>query len=124
MNLHQIVSGAVSAVNPTQLVTVQVSTGSTLGADGTRSPTYSASVQIPAQVQALSYSDMQHADALNIQGIRRSIYLNGEVDGLVRSQNKGGDLITLADGSTWLVQDVPEHWPDWTKCIVTMQDGA
>ena len=124
MNLYGIVSGAVAAINPKQLVTVQVSTGSTLDAEGARTPAYAPAVQVRAQVQALSYSDMQHADAINIQGLRRSIYLNGEVDGLVRAQNKGGDLITLADGTVWLVQDVPEHWPDWTHCIVTMQDGA
>ena len=57
--------------------------------------------QIPfsAQVQALQYNDMVHLDGLNIQGIRRAIYLNGSIDGINRINKKGGDIVTIAKGA-------------------------
>jgi hypothetical protein len=123
MNLHSIVSGAVGAVNPQQQVSIQVSTGYTTNAAGKRIPTYAEPVTRPAQVQPMQYNDIVIADGLNIQGLRNAIYINGQVDGLVRTHNKGGDLITLADGSVWLVAVIVEDWPDWTKAIITMQNG-
>lgn len=124
MNLHGIVSAAIGAVNPQQQITIQVSTGNTVAADGTPIPAYAPAVQVTAQVQALTGRDIEHADALNISGIRRALYINGEVDGLVRPSQKGGDLVQLADGSIWLVAEVVEHWPDWTKCIIVLQDDT
>jgi hypothetical protein len=46
------------------------------------------------------------------------------VDGLVRVINKGGDLITLPDGSIWLVAQVLEQFPDWVSAAITLQDGG
>jgi len=46
-------------------------------------------------VDALTYKDIIQVDGLNLNGTRRAIYINGKVDGLVRPENKGGDLITL-----------------------------
>lgn len=195
MNLHAIVSGVIASVNPLIAMTVQISTGNVIAADGTRVPTYATpgaftasitgtaltvsavaqgalmvgqtiagagvaantmivafgtgaggigtyeiapsqtissedmttTLTVVGQVQPLSYSDIQHMDALNIQGTRRAIYMNGAVDGLVRVNNKGGDLITISSGvnaGVWLVAMISEAWPDWCKAIVTLQDGA
>ena len=73
-------------------------------------------------VQALQYNDITQFDAFNIQGERRKIYINGQVDGLVRVENKGGDLITDPLGNVWLVVLVPKSWPDWCSVAVTLQD--
>jgi hypothetical protein len=127
VNLHGIVAPVIGVVNPNVDAVVQVSTGSTIAADGTRTPTYAAPVTVPAQVQALTFRDIQQIDGLNLQGTRRAIYLYGKVDGLVRAENKGGDLITLSDGpnvGVWLVAVVLECWPDWCKVVATQQDGA
>lgn len=125
MNLHGIVASAVGAVNPQIPVSVQVSTGSTIGANGKRTPIYAAPVTVLGQVQALQFRDIQQMDALNLQGTRRAIYLRGRVDGLVRSENKGGDLITIAEGvnaGVWLVAVMAEQWPDWCKALCTLQN--
>ncbi len=63
-----------------------------------------------AQVQALTFRDLTQVSGLNLNGTRRGIYLSGDVEGLVRSQGKGGDLITFPDGSEWLVALVLEAW--------------
>lgn len=130
MNLHAIAFANTRAVNPQQTLIVQVSTGNATNADGTRTPTYAAPVTVLGDVQALTYKDIQQISGLNLNGTRRAIYLNGEVDGLVRVENKGGDLITDQYGNVWLVALVLEQWsdvgpvPSWVKCAVTLQNGS
>lgn len=127
MNLHGIAAGAVAAVNPPQMGSVRVSAGYTTNPDGTRTPAYLAPVSVPIQIQAMTYSDLRQTDGLNLNGTRRAMYLFGDIEGIVRDQNKGGDLITLPDGSVWLVALVLEQFgagPDWTKVAVTRQDGS
>lgn len=123
MNLQQIATGVISAVNPTVAATVQMSTGYTTSADGTRTPTYSAQAA-QVQVQALSGKELALLSGLNIQGVLRKIYLNGDWEGLVRPAGKGGDLVTLPDGTVWLIVQVLEHWPDWTSAAIALQNGS
>lgn len=124
MNLHGLASGAIAAVNPFVPLTWKASIGYTTNADGTRTPNYAAPVTVMGQVQALQYRDIQQIDGLNLQGTRRKIYFYGEVDGLVRSLSKGGDLILDGQGNTWLVAMVLEQWPDWCSVAVTLQNGV
>lgn len=85
---------------------------------------FSTSFNVSAQVQPLSYKDIEHVDSLNIGGYRRAIYISGRLDALVRMNQKGGDLVILADGTVWLVATVLEQWPDWVKVAATLQNGA
>lgn len=124
MNLHQLASRAISAVNPFVRAEVRISTGYTEASDGTRTPLYGAAIPAVVQVQPLSADEMHQVDGLNIQGIKRAIYLNGRWDGLVRPDRKGGDLVTMLGGDTWLVVVVLEYWPDWCKVAVTLQNGS
>jgi len=122
MNLHGIVSGNITAVNPMINITVRISTGAAApAADGTLVPTYATPFTAIAQVQELTTRDLRQLEALNIQGSSRVIYLNGEVDAIVRLSQKGGDLITFPDGTIWLTTSVMELWPDWVKISVTEQ---
>lgn len=122
MNLHSIVSGAIGAVNPFIKIKIEISTGYSISDDGERTPSYAAPVFVMAQVQALTFTDIQKIEGLNIQGERRSVYVNGRVDGLVREDSKGGDKVTLPDDTEWLVAQVIEPWPDWCKFIITRQN--
>lgn len=123
MNLHQIVSPAIAAVNPFITGTLKQATGYTTSGDGTQVPTYATPVTVPLQVQALSGRDIEHLDNMNIQGVVRRIYLNGNVEGVNRKEMKGGDLITF-NGQTWLVTIVFETWDadGWCSVGVTLQD--
>lgn len=124
MNLHGIVSGAIGAVNPFVLGTVQVSIGYTVGSDYVQVPAYQTFAGVSMQVQALTYRDLVQTSGLNLNGTRRAIYMNGRADGVVRSLMKGGDLVTLTDGpnaGVWLVDQVIEQWSDWVKVAVTLQ---
>lgn len=127
MNLHGIVAGAIAAVNPTITGVFKASTGYTTAGDGTQVPTYAAPINVPMQVQALTFKDLTQLDGLNLNGTKRAIYLYGAANGVVRPTAKGGDLIVLTDAvnaGTWLVAQVLEQWPDWCKVAVTLQNGS
>lgn len=130
MNLHGIVARAVGVINPLVPVTVKVSTGYTTAADGTRLPTYTTISDVPAQIQALQYTDILQLDGLQLNGERRAIYIQGRFDSLDRARGTGGDLIVFPDGdvwpfgTTWLVAMVLEQWPDWCKLACTLQDNV
>lgn len=127
MNLHGIVAGAVAAVNPHITAQILASDGYTTSPDGTQVPQYLPATDIKIQSQALQYNDIVQLDGLNIQGERRAVYLPGDWNGVVRADQKGGDLLRFPDHKggpvrTWLVVLVLENWPDWTKVAVTLQD--
>lgn len=127
MDLHGIVTPIISSVNPQIPAVLRVSTGSVRATDGSRTPAYAPDAAIFVQVQSLTYKDIQQIDGLNLQGTRRAIYAHGQIDGLVRSTNKGGDLIIISGGvnnGTWLVAMVLEQWPDWCKVAVTLQNNG
>lgn len=129
MNLHGVVAGVIGAVNERVPVSIQVSTGSTTAADGTPQPTYAAPIPALGQVQPLTWRDLQQLDGLTLQGTRVGMYLFGEIRGIVRATNRGGDLITIASGpytGVWLVAQVLEGWDSagWCKTACTLQDGS
>jgi len=121
VDLNRIAADLTQAVTPRLELTLQQSAGYTTNADGTRTPSYAAPVTGLGSVQALTYRDIQQIEGLNLQGTRRAIYLEGNWSGLVRAEKQGGDLITLPDGTVWLVALVLEHWADWTKVVATLQ---
>lgn len=137
MNLHGIVAGAISAVNPMIRATIKRSTGSKVNAAGVRVPQYSypCGDYSMLQVQSLTFGDIQQLDGLNIQGTRRAIYAYGAISGIIRVGEKGGDLVVfdpgaLAEGDVWLCAHVLEQWNDgardsaWCKIAITLQDGS
>jgi hypothetical protein len=130
MDLQGIASSVVAAVNPLTTALLRVNTGTTTTEpDGTRVPAYT-DIAIAVQVQPLSYRDLQQIDGMNLQGTTRAIYLRGRADGVVRSLNKGGDLIVIAsaddpiNAGVWLVTLVTEQWPNWAKVVATLQNAA
>ncbi len=120
MNLHNIVAASIGAINPLVSVTVRLSNGYTIDSHGVQQPSY-RTVTLLGQIQALTFRDIMQTNGLNLQGTRRAIYFNGDIEGLVRSQMKGGDLVTFPDGTVWLIAMALETWPDWCKVVATLQ---
>lgn len=121
MNIHQLISGAIGSINPFVIGRVFVNQGWTTLPDGNRVPNYESPIDVSMQVQALAADELHQVEGLNIQGIKRAIYLNGRINGIVRMEEKGGDLVVLPDGTKWLVVLVLEYWPDWCKVAVEQQ---
>lgn len=85
-----------------------------------------AALNLQAQIQPVTWKDIQQLEGLNISGIRWKAYLYGQVNGIVRAEKKGGDLIVVPAGphaGTWLVAEILESWPDWVLAAITLQNG-
>lgn len=122
MNLNGIVAPITAAVTPQVLLTVLISAGTyVMGDDGARTPQYLPPQQVYGSIQPMTYRDLIQVEGLNLNGTRRSIYLNGQIRGIVRDVQKGGDLVRTPNGEEWLVALVIESWPDWCKVAATLQ---
>lgn len=119
MNLLGIVAGAIGTVNPFTDGVMKVSTGYTTLPSGKREPTFSQ-LNVSVQLQALGYKDLQQIDGLNIQGVVKAAYVNGNFNGVNRPAQKGGDLLIIG-ADTWLIVQPLEEWPDWCKFVVNLQ---
>lgn len=119
MNLRGIANRATRTINPNVEGVFKVNTGFTTQPGGGRVPSYT-DVPVTVQLQELSSTDLRQIDAVNIQGILRSAYLNGNFNGVNRPEQKGGDILMIGT-EKWLVVKVPELWPDWCRVIVNLQ---
>jgi hypothetical protein len=123
MDLQTIANAAVNTINENVIVTILRSTGFTMGAGLKQVPTYAAPVTGPAQIQALDYSDLRQVEGLNLQGRIQAIYLRGILQGVLRAEGVGGDLIQFG-GQTYLVVKILESWATWTKAAIVLQGAS
>ena len=124
MNLHAIAAPMLGVINEPILGRLYASIGYTTADDGTQVPNSKPPCDIVMDVQALSASEIQHMDSLNIQGIVKGVWANGELRGTDRTVGYGGDVITFSC-ATWLVVHVIEAWNgEWSHVVVQKQkDG-
>lgn len=128
MFLRGIANQVSNTVNPNMLVTVLRSTGYTIASGSLKQiPQYATGVSGPAQIQALDSTELKKVDGLNLQGVKRALYLTGSLKGVIRAGGTGADLVTIAAPApaqyigTWLVAMVLETWQDWTKVAIVQQ---
>lgn len=136
----QTLTGGSSPLLPGTLITGQL-TGSPGGVGDysvnreqiVGSQAISTAAIIMAQVQPLTYKDLMLLDGLNQGGQKMALYTNGDLDGVIRVQVKGGDLIDLPNlpgfpgSSRWLVTQQLEGWVQtagWTKVAMVLQNGS
>lgn len=126
MNLHNLVRGAISAVNPDVTVVILQSNGFIEDEAGQQIPQYLPPVTVTAQIQPLNSEERQSVERLNQSRIYRNAYLNGDLSGLKRSTEQGGDLVYW-NGYEWWIDDVPEAWnptAGWTRVRLVQQGVA
>ena len=125
MRLHGIVAPVIGAVNRNLKAKIRPSIGYVSSTGGRRIPQYGDPFFLNAQVQSLTYTDIIILDRLQITGIRRGIYLSGDIEGLMRVNQLGGDLIELPNKSVYLVAYVLENYAltsQWVKVAATLQN--
>lgn len=129
MDLRGLANAYTRTVNPNVVAQYLRSTGYTTAADGRRTPSFAPAVDLTVQVQAMSADDLKQVSGLNVQGEKRAMYITGDVAAVSRPDGRGGDLLTLPDGSHWLVTLPLEDWKPsagWVKvcCVRQMAPGA
>jgi hypothetical protein len=134
MNLHSIVRGAINTVNPDIVGVWRESIGiETDPTTGRPIPAYTDHPGVRMQVQALTGKDLKHEAFNAMQGVKRAVYVDGNVQGVVRPDGTGGDILVFpmtrgGPKRAWLVVVVLETWtPDstgWCKVGVVLQPDA
>lgn len=133
MNLHGTVRGAIQSVRPDTPIVWRASAGHTVSAGFKPTPSYASPQKVRGNVQALTGKDLRHPALQNMQGVMRAVYLFDNVQGVVRPDAKGGDLLIFPQmlggaPQTWLVVAVLETWgveqSGWCKVAVNLQQRA
>jgi hypothetical protein len=130
MNLHSIVRGAINSVNADRPALYLASTGNTVNADFSQTPSYAPGLPVRVQIQPLDKEGLRHVDRLNMTGVFRTVYMFGNTQGIVRVQAKGGDLLQFSTFQgeavqNWKVVEPAGPWNvndgGWTKLVVVLQ---
>ena len=130
INLRKIANRAIQCVNPNQKVTWKRFSGYTKDEYFRRVPNYEDDT-IMANIQALSTSDLQLSDGLNLTGIKRKVWADGLIQTTNRADGLGGDILVFpevrgGEPKKWLAVQEVEPWNgDWCSVIVVLQkDGV
>lgn len=132
MNLRSIANSATRSINANIAVTLKSSTGFTVDSAGNPVPTYAADETITVQVQALTQSELQHLNSIDISNGQGSMYADRMLTSVDRPTQSGGDIVVFGTGvdtpvalrgQTWLVVAVLEGWAGgtWCKVAITSQ---
>ncbi len=133
MNLHAVVRGPISTVNQDRPVLYFRSIGFSSNSAGKQTPQYAAVAPLIGNIQPIATDDLEHTDYLNKQGVYRAVYLFGNVEGIVRPAQKGGDLLQFSrfDGEpvmNWKTIKADETWNvdqgGWCRVVVVLQSDT
>lgn len=129
--LRGIANAAIQGINPNKPMTLRMATGGYTIDPETRLqiPVYTET-QVMGNDQSLSSDDLNHVEALNLEGTVRAIYLYGNVSGVVRASGQGSSVLRFESdiGGTvgiweWNVYKVAEAWQGWCKVFAVLQDN-
>jgi hypothetical protein len=122
VNLRALANRATQAVNPNITVQWRKYLDYDIGPNGKPVVTYAEPVGVVAQVQALSKSDVQHLDAMNLSECTRAAYVNGQMQAFDRLKETGGDMLFFED-QWWKVMAILEGWTTagWCRVGLTAQ---
>jgi len=120
MNLRTIANSKIQGINKDLNIFLKISDGYTQGNGARQIPLYLPDVEIKGQLQAADEEFLKQQDGLNLESVYRNLYISGNLDGVVRSRIKGGDLVIISN-EEWLIVKVLEHWSDWVKVLICLQ---
>ena len=126
MNLHEIASGVINAINPFQSITIVPREDYTVNEYGEAVPTTKESYTVMAQVQPLDSDDIKFINNYNQSTEYKSFWVSADVFGLNRPLLKGGDKVVWQNRE-YFVFDVPEEWYEtvgWVHFVGCLQLGT
>lgn len=123
MNLHEIVSSAVSSLNPFQTITITPRGQYTVNEHGETSATSGTPYTVEADIQPVSSEDIKFITNYNQSTIYKSFWVSANAYGLNRPMARGGDMVTWGN-KTFYVVNMPEDWYEtcgWTHFVGALQ---
>jgi len=128
VNLHQVVRGAIPVLHPDEDVLLIQSLGQT-NVRGIVTATFADAVAVKAQIQSMGNDDLRAMNDTWRVEHQRKCYLFSETPAgiipqtIVRTLERGGDLIRRADGSWWLITGMMEDFSasGWVSVRIVSQ---
>lgn len=108
MNLHEVVAGAINAVNRHEMITLYRCVG-VANVKGKVTPSYEKST-LRAQIQRPSAADLQLNERVARAEQSIKVWLNAPADTINRVDQSAGDIIQRADGTYWLIVGIKESY--------------
>ena len=93
MNLHEVVSSAINAINPFQEITIVSRGGYVVNDYGETVVCTDKKITVMADIQPVSSEDIKFINNYNQSSIYKSFYVSEDVHGLNRPLAKSGDII-------------------------------
>ena len=125
MNLRGLANGLTRRINPNIMGEwIRATGGYTTSADGRRTQN-TETLQIELQVQPMTSEQQRLTDGQGISGIQCSVYMYGNMHGIVRMDAKGGDMLRFPQYPNdavrlWKVTNA-WNWDGWSSATVVMQ---
>lgn len=123
MNLHEIVSNAISAINPFQDVTITPRGSYTVNDYGEAVVASGTSYTIKADVQPVSSEDIKFINNYNQSTIYKAFWVSANTFGINRPMTRAGDKV-VCNGKIYYVTSMPEDWYEtvgWSHFIGALQ---
>ena len=123
MNLHEIASSAINAINPFQTITITPRGMYTVNQYGETTETSGTPYTVEADIQPVSSEDIKFITNYNQSTIYKSFWVSANAYGLNRPMAKGGDMVVWGD-KTFYVVHMPEGWYEtcgWTHFVGALQ---
>lgn len=110
-NAHEVANDIIKSFHPNQGVNIYLSLGSIINSDGEPVNKYAAPFSIEVQIQSESPTTLFHTDKIGDEQVTRRMYadspkdLKSKLAGIVRSENRSGDIVEFIDeGTFWLME--------------------
>lgn len=123
MNLHEIASNAINAINPFQTIKITPRGGYTVNQYGEAIASEGTSYTIKADVQPITSEDIKFINNYNESTIYKAFWVSANTFGLNRPMAKSGDKIEC-NGKIYYVTSMPEDWYEtvgWSHFIGALQ---
>ena len=109
MNLHDIVSSAITSVNPLQSITITPRNGFTTDEFGEATSSLGEPYTIMADVQPTASEDIKFIKNYNESSVYKTFWVSANTFGVNRPMAKGGDKVDW-NGQEYYVVNMPEDW--------------
>ena len=129
INLHDVVRGVIPILHPDETCLLIQSKGNE-NVRGVVTSVYAEPMRIKAQVQSFTNDDLKAMNDTSRTEHQRKVWLYSETElgqipqGIVRTMERGGDILLRSDGTWWLIAGMMEDFSasGWVSVRIVLQE--